>query len=139
MNHLNRLFISICQVALLAIISCNHTPAAGDCKKFHNGKFRVLYENEGRAGIFTMEGNRQIYVTEGENDTSVFAVRRMNDCSYELHYLSGKIPLPDSIAQYYRTHPSKVNIIKTSENYFLFTTEMEGVEIVINDTAFRIN
>jgi hypothetical protein len=139
MIHLNRFFISICQLALLAIVSCNHTPTAGDCKKFHNGKFRVLYEDEGKAGIFTMEGNRQIYVTEGKNDTSVFAVRRMSDCTYELHYLSGKVVLPDSIDKYYRTHPSKVNIIETSENYFLFTTEVEGVGILINDTAFRLN
>lgn len=138
MSKSNKFIVAICQLALVTIVSCNSSVAPGDCRKFHQGKFRVQQDYNGEVGIFETTGNRQTSITEGKNDTTVLAVRWINDCQYELHYLAGKILIEDSLAEYYRTHPIKINIIETAENYFIYTSTMEGIEPVLKDTAFRI-
>src|SRR5690349_12347258 len=53
-----------------------------DCKKFRDGKFKIV---DGEATIYIVrEGKRQAEIMEGEEDSSFFVVKWIDDCTYTL-------------------------------------------------------
>jgi hypothetical protein len=55
-----------------------------DCKKFRNGKFKIVDSELGMTFFIVREGKRQTEIMEGEKDSSVFVVKWVDDCSYTL-------------------------------------------------------
>jgi hypothetical protein len=118
--------------------SCNVAPNPSECKEVRSGRFRIHNDLSGIVTILTRDGKRQAEVAEGSKDTLYMAVRWTNDCQYDLLYLAGDPMISDSLKTYAISHPIKVKILQVEKNYYIYTAEIEGLEPVQKDTAFKI-
>ena len=64
-------------------------------------------------------------------------IRWLGDCEYELRY----IPDPTGLNKkdsFMAAGPLKITILKTSQNYCIFQSTMEGMNLVFTDTLQKL-
>jgi hypothetical protein len=77
-------FCSLVCVAALVLFVLHAYAENPDCKKFRDGKFKMVDSKAGVTFFLTREGTRQTELMEGSKDTSVFVVTWTDDCTYTL-------------------------------------------------------
>lgn len=140
MKNAIKLTIAILLGAKIAgfLSACNFSPKPIECQRFKNGRFKLYDERDGSTTIITRNGNRQTEFIQGKTDTELHAVQWIDDCHYMLHYRGGLSNMTDSMTRFYRTHPIDVEIIKTAENYYIYSGQLVGVWRKTVDTLFML-
>ena len=104
------------------------------CEQFHTGKFSCRSEPDGVEYLVTRNDSIQ---TEHDLSTGKIVnmkVKWTSPCSYELTFLSTNEFVTDPSQEYSKTHPLKVKIIKRTNNYYIYSATMAGVNLKMTDT-----
>jgi hypothetical protein len=136
-NKLVVVFIILANCLVCA--ACNSAADTNDCTKFQNGQFWHRSEQDGSITDIYRNGKMQTEVKRGFTDTMHFAVIWMKDCRYDLQYLRGSSPVSDSMADRIKRQPIQVRILTNEKDYYIFSAEVEGSPVVLQDTIFKAN
>jgi hypothetical protein len=131
MNRTSFAFTFFC---LLSLSSCAPQPEKVDCSKFRKGRF--LYHSEYDHSTTTIERNDSIQ-TETKNESGYFLkmkIRWTSDCDYELTFLDEIKTPTDSAPDYFKMHPLNTKILRSTSNYYIFESKMEGIPQSLIDT-----
>jgi len=134
MYNSNKIIAAAIMLLCMIGVSCNSSPGSEDCRQYKTGKFKIRNDENGTVTLLRRTMARQIEVKEGETDTLIMAVRWINDCEYELNYLTG---IPDSMVDFARSHPIKVQILKTGKDYYTYNSSFKGLDFELKDSAHR--
>jgi hypothetical protein len=82
-KHLNMLKIKpLILCAALLIASCHSAPTSNECKKFHEGTFKMMFE--GKLIIIKRNANKQFEYYDNSKTPASFYIKWLDDCSYTL-------------------------------------------------------
>ncbi len=123
---------------IVVILICISTVLVGqevDCKKFKDGKFKIVDADRGDS-IIERYGSRQIEYGDASKLKLEFKVKWLDDCSYTLELKRvienpNEIPLPDNMIL-------TIEIVKTSENSFTMVSSSNLYEMVMETEVFKI-
>ena len=116
--------------------SCNDLPEKEICGKYRTGTFQYHVKMKSHDTYFLIIRNDSIQteVNETTNDTSKFAIKWIGKCNYELRFLSGVAPLPDSLLRFKNAIVMKTEILEGDDNYYLFRSTSNMNDYVLQGT-----
>jgi hypothetical protein len=126
-------------ILLLSIIqgctSENSKPS--NCEHFRTGNF-IQYDHENNITIkYTRTDSLQTEYNVSDTNKYISRVVWINSCNYDLYRIHADNPFPmlDSIRG---NRPTHVSIIKTTEDYYIFTVGIDGFDRTYSDTIFMV-
>jgi hypothetical protein len=129
------LMYKILIVTILATLAaCNNTPTAEQCKVFTNGKFTISIPSKQGLLYFDIyrQDSIQTEVEKNTQDTAVFKLKWVNDCTYSLELIATNIDVQHDV----NARKMRTSIIQTSNNYYIYKHTMQNPFVEYTDTAF---
>lgn len=120
----------------LILISSAVFGQENDCKKFKNGKFKIV-DNAAGNSIIERKGSRQIEYGEGSKLKLEFEVEWLNDCTYTLEIKEvlenqNNVELPEGMIL-------TVEIIETKENSYIQKSTSNLYDMVLESELIKID
>jgi hypothetical protein len=77
-------------------------------------------------------------INQTDQTRSISRVVWINDCEYDLYKIHSdkKFPMTDSLRG---KKPMHIVITKATDDYYLFTARIDGIDLVYSDTIFKTN
>jgi len=124
---------------LIGILVCISTITYGqemDCKKFKNGKFKIIDSEVGNS-IIDRKGSKQIEYGERSKLKLEFRIKWLNDCSYTLELKKvienpKNIRLPEGMIL-------TIEILEIKENSYVQKTSSNFSDMVLKTELFAID
>jgi hypothetical protein len=121
-------------IAATLLYSCVSTQKKIDCSVFKKGIFELhsKFDNS----IYIIERNDSI---QTETNTKTWHVVKARikwtgECEYELNYFQQTTNTADTIIPFIQTGTLKTQIFKTTKNYYVFRSTMDGIDKTLTDT-----
>ena len=129
--NVNRNFLV---VIILLSIACGVTKNRTSCKDFRNGKFSMRSEFDGSETVIERRDSIQIETNLASGSVINSKVSWTNPCEYELMYTSSIVLGSDSIHSFVQARRLKTKILKVEDDYYIFESSMDGIELKLIDT-----
>ncbi|KAB1066066.1 hypothetical protein [Salibacter halophilus] len=123
---------------IVLVLICFSTVTFGqtnECKKFKNGKFKIIDAEVGNS-IITRKGSKQIEYGEGSKLKLEFKVKWVDDCTYTLELKKvlenpNNIELPEGMIL-------TIEIIETKENSYVQKSTSNLYDMVLESELIKI-
>jgi hypothetical protein len=126
----------IAMIGLLCLYGCSSN--SNKCEQFRTGNF--LHYDEGFTTTYRITRTDSLHTETNQTDKtrSISRVVWINDCEYDLYKIHSdkKFPMTDSLRG---KKPMHIVITETTDDYYLFTARIDGIDLVYSDTIFKIN
>lgn len=107
-----------------------------DCKRFKNGKFKIIDPEVGNS-IIERNGNKQIEYDEKTGQKIEFKVKWIDDCTYRLK-VKEVLENPDN--SFIPTNMIlTVEIIETKENSYVQKSKSDWFDVVLESEIFIVD
>ena len=126
-------FIAICIIALTSCLS-----QQSNCARFKTGMYSLKLPGGGYS-IIERRDAMQLETNSVTKQTLRSKIKWLDDCDYELKYLSQSEQVSDSIISFIQSKVLKVKIITTGKDYYVFEAEMDGISKKYSDTVRVMN
>ena len=105
-----------------------------DCALFRRGTFTIKSPVDESYTIIVRTDSTQTETNTLSNQQMVARVTWTSNCSYELLYLSGITNKGDSIPVSVQAKALRTTILKTTKDYCVFESSMDGIAMKYSDT-----
>jgi len=105
-----------------------------DCALFRRGTFTIKSPVDESYTIIVRTDSTQTETNSLSNQQMTARITWTSDCSYTLLYLSGITNKGDSIPVSMQSKPLRTKIFKTTKDYCLFESRMDGMDVRYSDT-----
>ena len=105
-----------------------------DCSLFRRGTFTIKSPVDESYTIIVRTDSTQTETNTLSNQQMTARITWTSDCSYTLLYLSGITNKGDSIPVSVQAKPLRTKIFKTTKDYCLFESRMDGIDVKYSDT-----
>jgi hypothetical protein len=105
-----------------------------DCALFRRGTFTIKSPIDESYTIIVRTDSTQTETNTLSNQQMIARITWTSNCSYELLYLSGITNKGDSIPASMQAKPLRTKILKTTKDYCVFESSMDGIEMKYSDT-----
>lgn len=119
---------------LFTLISCVTIKSEHDCEKFKKGRFRSRSEFDNSVSIIHRTDSFQIESNSSTGDVLKAKIKWLSNCEYELEFISESSNAVNKIDTFIAIRPLKTVILKTTRNYYIFKSTMEGSDVALTDT-----
>jgi hypothetical protein len=126
-------FVSL--ISGLASLSYSSPTRIDPCNDIHTGEFYYYPKTSNRKYKIIREGNTQTEITLSTNDTAVYKISWINDCSFMSSHLSGGVQYPEgAIRPLFYTQ-----IVTLTNDYYLFKMCKDSMNsnYCMSDTVWR--
>jgi hypothetical protein len=113
-------FFTICACFLLIYPSAI---GQNKCENLKKGTF-YSYSEDGIESIFTRSGNMQKYVTPAREDSSIWQIKWLNNCTYTLKFLQGNT-FPEGQVEFIKQHTFFITIIDITDKYYVYESHID--------------
>jgi hypothetical protein len=128
-----KVFSYLAILSLIAFFSSCESRNKLDCLRFKTGKFLLRSEFDGSSTIIERNDSIQVENNLTSGEITKAKIYWVQPCEYYLEYLN-KSSGSGFIDSFVRTGPLKTRILKSSKEYYLFESRMDGVSERLVDT-----
>jgi hypothetical protein len=127
-------------ILAIGFISCDFVKQDKTCEKFKQGKF--IYNSRNSQGqvdrqfLINRHDSIQTEVDNHSGKTSKILIKWTGNCSYELILIETTFNYPDSIQKIRKTVPLKIEILSSTNDYYIFQAKMDNSNFVMTDTLW---
>ncbi len=123
-------------IILLALtLTFINLSAQENCEKFKTGTFRMTDPSINFECTITRNDSLQIETVKGSDDISVYEVAWPSVCEYTLQMISGK----SEDLEFFKDKILRVKILATKEDNYTYEAKMDGIDLVISETIYKID
>jgi hypothetical protein len=119
---------------LLFILSCIDVQGQLDCKRFHNGTFKIVSEQG--TSIVKRKGRKQTETAEGAKDIYTLIVNWIDDCTYTLRPTRKTRKKDPGLP---KNAMLTVHIIEVRENSYIQTTTANFADFKLTNEMVKID
>ena len=123
---------------LLLFSNCTTPIKKIDCSKFKTGTFLFRYRTLNETINFLLIRNKtsQTEINKTTGDSSTYRIRWINECSYELKFLSGTEILADSLLRLRKSTTITTTIVEANNDYCRFKVKSDKSDYTLEDTMW---
>ena len=122
----------------ILLVSCGFSQKKKDCQDLRNGNFifRSKIGNEYWSYSIKRKDSSQIEINLKTGDTSFYAVKWTGNCSYSVFFLKNTNPQIDLKRQEDKNIATRVEILSTTNNYYIFSGKSDKHNYTLIDTLW---
>ena len=128
------LLFAVIIITSFALVSYMSKPKNNNCINIHKGEFYFYPKSSNTKYKIIRDGEIQKEITLSNNDTAIFKINWINDCTYILEHVSGGTKIPEGMKR------PKVftQFTYIESNYYLFTACLDSLtsKYCFNDTIW---
>ena len=121
---------------LFSLVTCHFSPRQADCSKFRAGEFYLANKKLGTQYRIVRNDVNQIETDKRSGTTSIFRIKWISPCEYELTFLSKKSAASDTTTFIPPFRVLRTRIISTGDTYYIFESKALGIDITYGDTIW---
>jgi hypothetical protein len=121
------------------LTACNSGRKDRDCLRFRAGEFYLSNKQNGHSYKIVRNDVNQLETDETTGRTSIFTIKWLDPCTYQLTFVSGKTASGDTIWVDPRLRATTTRILNVGKNYYVFETAVTGINFVFGDTIRAIH
>lgn len=121
-------------ILTFTFISYTSETKIDNCNSVHKGEFYFYPKSSNKKYKIIRDAKIQKEITLINNDTSVFKIDWIDDCTYTLEHISGGAKLPEGM----KRPKIYTQFITIKNNYYLFKACMDSIKskYCLNDTMW---
>jgi len=119
-----RLFVGFCFAFNFPLVATAQNKSL-NCSGIKNGIFHIYPQNVAGHIVDIREGEFVRETKENTGDTSLYRITWLNDCTYELKYVSGNEKFSDEISKFLKKHKLVYEITSVTEDYYVYKGYMD--------------
>jgi hypothetical protein len=121
-------------ITAFAFVSYTSETKSDNCKAIHKGAFYFYPKSSNKKYRIIRDGKIQKEITLSNNDTAIYKINWIDDCTYTLEHISGGAKIPEGM----KRPKIYTQFTTVTSNYYLFKACMDSLnsKYCLNDTIW---